>query len=271
MARVVIAITAATFILFLPPRAPSHSPDIQHYLYAANALIEHDDWLNKPGLGWVGYYYTERAPLYPLILAAFQRAGLDAYTASHGFNATLYGLLAYLLLGWAGRYKWLTALLLFMPPLFFTFTATWAEPPTVLLTALFVHEFQQARPRRMGLYAAVALLLKYSAAPLVLFGFVWLLAVKGPRAAWRFVVWPVVAIAPWMLRNTLLVGSPFGLRLGAKYTWAYNAQVLGETLGLWIGLILIGVVVQWCVGLWWQRRSLSPSPPRLSSSRQARA
>lgn len=218
-------------------------PDGAHYLYAGSALARGDGFLNAPGVGWVGVEYTERAPLYPLVLAVFEIIGLEVETAVRLLNAACYALTVLLIVKHS-RYKLALSIVLLNPFVMVPFVAYWSEPLFIVLTVSFA--LTLVRPGRQQLLAAsvlaaLALLDRYSGAALVAFGFVYFLWRRGLRDALLFLVLPITAIAPWMIFNYQRVGSLLGYRNPAIHPWWDNVRIAAAITIAW--LIWVGAVV----------------------------
>ena len=232
--------------------------DSVNYISVADSLLAGEGFRQFNGL-----LYRDWPPLYPLLLAALGRAGMDPYPWAGGLNALAFALTIFLAGQWLRRRLTSRGLLLLgcmaiavAYPL--TRQAAFALTETIfilftLLALLAAERFLNTERRSAllwaALFTALACLTRYLGLTLVV-AIVLLLALQTGvplrQRAQRIALYAILSLAPiglWMLRNYLLLGTLTGRR---SYDVLTFSESLVQTLGVlsdWTawGLLVSGV------------------------------
>lgn len=125
MTRLIFAAIAAVLI-FQWTETPRTPTDSRAYLHAAQAFASgHDD----PA-------FTQWPPGLPIVLAAFQLAGINPLHGMRWLNAACYALTVYLTLGQVTRWRVALGVALLMPFMWHIYLFVLSDAPFVLLTVL---------------------------------------------------------------------------------------------------------------------------------------
>ena len=209
--------------------------------------------------------YTEWPPLYPLALAAASGlSGIDPRGVAGPLNAALFGLTVFLTGRWLRRRlesrflaAWAAAALALAVPLVDAASWVMSEPLFILLTVLaLIHAeaFLGAGKRRSLVAAAacgvLAFQARYIGAAVPFFVGLLLLCRAGEgfprRAKQAAAVWLAAGLpmAPWILRNYLLVGFFSGSRWEYDYPLPDVLRDIGATLWRWLSFELPWIGLQ---------------------------
>jgi 4-amino-4-deoxy-L-arabinose transferase-like glycosyltransferase len=239
-AVIVAAALGVAIVLVATSRyGPGVTPDSINYEAAARSLVAGTGLQRFDGTPFVHW-----PPLYPLLLAAFVRVGLDPLTGARILNALVFGGLVLVFARSFRDYQnerslWLagTGWMVLSRPLLFVSIMAWSEPLFVLFTVLGVLALIRylKDPRRATLLwaavvAALACLTRYMGIALVLAGVI--LMMGRARSVSRkialghaasFGVLPILPLAAWLFRNYSLTSTLAGER-------AASVTGLGESL-----------------------------------------
>jgi 4-amino-4-deoxy-L-arabinose transferase-like glycosyltransferase len=211
------------------PRGPGMSTDSVNYLAAADSLARGDGFLTFTGQPFVSF-----APLYPVVLAApkvvleadpIATARILSGLASAG-TILLTALLFWECMPSSRWWGILAGLSVLLSASFLVLYANALSDPLfivlVLLFLLAARRYIEHRSKKvlllLGLLGALAALVRYAGLPLILVGSLIILfaypatPVKKALAAAIFTVLSAAPLAVWIVRNSLLVGLPFGFR-----------------------------------------------------------
>jgi hypothetical protein len=208
------------------------------------------------GNGFVAFDQTRYhawPPLFPLLIASFEKAGIDSVNAIRILNALLFGLMVLL----AGtlfynnlKQKILmivgTLAVLLSPALLRLAMYLLTDFMFAFLVLLFITTIKHyARNGRTGtlflsaIIAALAILTRYAGLALVLTGLIWLLfqqSMSYSKRTGRAVLFGFVAILPisiWITRNLLLLGTISGVRGASQNTLLTNFVATFQTIADW--------------------------------------
>jgi 4-amino-4-deoxy-L-arabinose transferase-like glycosyltransferase len=155
-----------------------------------------------------------RPPLYPALLGAFHWVTGDRVGGGQLLNVALGAAVVVLaaLLGAhiAGRRGAVAAgaAVAVYPPLVANDVVLLSEPLSLALLLLMILLLVRDRPAWAGLVCGLLVLTRPSAQLLVVVVAAWLVWRQGWRSAVRFGAVTVVVVAPWVVRNWVLVGEP---------------------------------------------------------------
>lgn len=228
---------------------PGISHDSVAYLYASRSLLA------GRGFEYFGYPspYIQWPPLFPTLLAAAGRLGVDPVEASRWLNAVgLAAIIAYggILLGRRLRHRvsLITAviLLVFAAPLIEISKYVWTETLFVLLFFAFYDAFERFRASRRtaplvwaGLFTALAWLDRYLGVTVLMTAVLFLILERRPILE-RFknsLVYAAISCTPmlmWMVRNYSVSGTLAGVRVPSPYTLADNLKLTATAFATWI-------------------------------------
>ena len=218
------------------------SPDSIHYVHAARSVMAGDGFQAFGGGPFVGW-----PPLFPTVLAALGKLGLDPLDGARFLNGAIFGLTIYAsghLLRTHLKSAWVcvaaTATLLVSLTLVRVSIMAWSEPLFVLmavLTVIYLSRFIQEQRITFFLLAAgcaaLAALDRYIGFSLAIAGaatiFLLLPALPWRRRAIYAGLFGAVSLAPltlWLARNQWVSDSFTGSRAGPESSFIEN---LGDT------------------------------------------
>jgi 4-amino-4-deoxy-L-arabinose transferase-like glycosyltransferase len=225
------------------------SPDSVGYISAARNLAR--------GHGLVlydGSPLIEQPPLYPAILALFRLLGIDPLAAARIVSSVLMAVIVYLSgaiarRSFGGSRLWigLSVLAALLSRVVSEVTVmAWTEPLFICFVLLFLdlaERYDRGGERRAliltGVVAALACLTRYAGVTLVVAGIAVVLAPRRDtaRPRWRdaglFLLVSLLPLAGWVVRNSLLSGSPLGERNPASFTFLRNLQFTWRSIAFW--------------------------------------
>ena|GEM_PF-1729254 len=243
---------------------PAIGPDSINYMAAARNLLA-----GRGFLMWDGAPFAFWPPLFPMLLAGAELAGLEMVRAAALVNAicfagtiTAAGLCARRCTRSTGAVALAAALMLVSPvlrlsPLIDAHRWMLAEPLFLLLVMVFLLNAPrlltpQGDPLLAGAVAAAACLTRYIGVTLIATGgLLWLLGLRRNRAAsadranhpaagrvrlakatFSGVI-AVLGLGVWLARNCILTGTLTGERLPPDNSLAGSFTAAGEILGSW--------------------------------------
>lgn len=225
------------------------SPDSTMYLSAARNLMD--------GRGLTvfdGSPYVAWPPLFPALLSALGRMGVDPLDGARWLNALTFGALVFVsgrtlreglrsrpLAGLGAAFVALSI------PLIDAAKMAWTEPLFALLTVLFLIDLTEylgrREPRllvRLSALTALACLQRYAGVTLILTGqaLILLIAANTPvvkrlKQAAGFGFLSALPVGLWMLRNVALTATPSGSRSASAATLLQNVTAALDVLTVW--------------------------------------
>jgi hypothetical protein len=202
-------------LVYLAAFAGDYKPrsDANHYQAIASA-VANGDGISAPFPFTYPHPTAFRPPLYPALLGAFYWV-----TGAHvgvgqlvnvALGATVVVLAAMLGAHIAGYRAGVAAGIVagVYPPLLANDVVLLSEPLSLVLLLAMVLLLVRGRPAWAGAACGLLVLTRPSAQFLVIVVAAWLVWRSGWRAAARFGVVSIVVVAPWVVRNWVLVGTP---------------------------------------------------------------
>ncbi|MFL6241616.1 MAG: ArnT family glycosyltransferase [Acidimicrobiia bacterium] len=213
---VVLAVGAVGVrLLYLAAFAGDYKPhrDANHYQAIATALANGDGISARFPFTYL-HPTAFRPPLYPGLLGAFYwvtgvHVGVGQLL-NVALGATVVVLAAVLGAHIAGRRAGVAAGIAVgvYPPLLANDVVLLSEPLSLVLLLAMILLLVRGRPAWAGVACGFLVLTRPSAQLLVLVVAAWLVWRAGWRAAARFGAVSIVVVAPWVVRNWVLVGAP---------------------------------------------------------------
>ena len=205
----------AVRIVYLIALARDYGPrsDANHYQAIASAFA-HGNGISAPFPFTYLHPTAFRPPLYPALLGALYWVTGVHVGAGQLLNVALGALVvvlaAVLAARIAGRRGGVAAgvVVAIYPPLLANDVVLLSEPLSLVLLLAMILLLIRDRPAWAGAACGLLVLTRPSAQLLVVVIAAWLVWRTGWRAAFRFAVLTVVVVAPWVVRNWVLVGSP---------------------------------------------------------------
>jgi hypothetical protein len=240
----------AGLILFATHQyGPGLSPDSVKYISAARSVA------NGSGYYWYnGRPMTVWPPLYPTILAGFERIGVGAENGARWINVLIFGIIIFLTgrllqrhvkrvaLVWIGLIATVLAV-----PLLDSMVMVWSEPLFILLVLLagvllesYLRERRSREVWLLTLVLALACLDRYSGVGIVAAVLLIILAlprdeslVKRFRRALLVGIVSITPLVIWMLRNYQADGTITGPRFTRDFAVGPNFATVAEFLSAW--------------------------------------
>lgn len=187
--------------------------DADHYSRIAASVARGDGFSATFPYAWM-HPTAFRPPLYPLLLGAVYAVTGPRLGAAQALNATLGAgvvvLVAVVADRLAGRRAALAAALLaaVYPPLLANDGPPLSEPLALLLMLLAVLALVDRRWVAAGVASGLLVLTRPSAQLFVLVVAAWLLLRVDRRRALLYVATALVVVAPWVVRNQVVLGHP---------------------------------------------------------------
>jgi 4-amino-4-deoxy-L-arabinose transferase-like glycosyltransferase len=201
---------------------------------------------------------TGYPPLYPLVLAGLEWAGLSAVRAARGISALSYGLSVFLAGILARKLTRSNAaglvaslIMLSSSTILAVYSWAWTEPAFVVLCLgcmLFLAEYLRSESPQVLIASAlclgIAMMLRY--AGLALFGATavviaihhWFARIRGSRPRWAdlaaYLILAAGPLAAWLIRNLMLRGNPINRHLEWNPLSSENLGQLARTVGAWL-------------------------------------
>jgi len=241
------AVGASAAALYVTVDGVGASGDSAGYLAAARSLARGEGWRD-----FYGGVYLLPPPAYPTALGLLDLAGIEVRQAARWLAALLYGATALLVGRWLFtrlRSRPLAALALIAvacsPPLLLEAAMARTDLPFIFLTVAALHLAERYWLRGgtgpltgFAAIAALALLTRYSGAPLVALGGLLALARPGGwhRRIREAAAFGAVAVLPslvWLLRNWVEAGALFGGRRPPRDTFWETAGLAARVVGRW--------------------------------------
>lgn len=251
LAFVLICSAAAAFAVVITGAkyGPGTTHDSAAYMYAAQSL------LNSEGFQYFGYPspFIQWPPLYPLLLALGELAGLTSRLASMLLNSLAFALTVFI----AGR--WMlqtfknailsiggTLLLLLSVPLLQVSEYFWTEILFVLFFLLLYinleHFFRHGNYGSLALaalFSALACIDRYAGVTIVAAACLFLLFSKKGRlngimnAAFYGAI-SAIPMGAWVIRNYIVSGTLLGVRLPSTFTLRQNIKRTLDSIYTWV-------------------------------------
>lgn len=228
---------------------PGTTHDSAAYMYAAQSLR------NGEGLQYFGYPspFIQWPPLYPLLLALGELAGLTSRLSSTIVNSLAFALTVFIAGRWMLRtFKNIvftiggTLLLLLSVPLLQVSEYLWTEILFVLFFLLlytnlehFIRYGNYGSLAFAGFFSALACIDRYAGVTIVAAACFFLLFSKkgilnGFMNAAFYGVISAIPMGAWVVRNYIVSGTLLGVRLPSTFTLSQNIKRSLESIYTWV-------------------------------------
>ena len=240
---------AGIIIIFTSRYGIGLSPDSVSYISAARHISEGTGFIN-----YDGYYFVLQAPLYPLLLAAFDKIFLIDPLISAGYlNAFFMGLTVYfsaLFLRKKLDSSPLVVLAVLTIIIFFAllklFLIALSEPLFILLIILYLYffDFYAEKGNLLSLIiisvvSSLICLTRYAGVIIIPAGLISIIIWGKSTYKEKFghsAIYLIITVIPsgfWIIRNYILTGTFTGQRALSSYTLTENIQFYFNTVLKW--------------------------------------